>query len=93
MESKESLRCWLSEALLYPVDSETIFFDDLGLAGIDLETFILKFMEKYEIDPADFNLQDYVPGGVNLFKRTKIKSLNLDHLYAVVEKGVWFDPF
>ncbi|WP_172966838.1 DUF1493 family protein [Patiriisocius marinistellae] len=86
----------MSERLLINVTNKTVFFNDLGLDGIDLETFILEFMEEFKIDFSLFNLEEYTLEGVNLyqiwFKGRKPKTFNVNHLEKVIAVGKWYDP-
>lgn len=87
------------------LDEYTIFFDDIPIAGIDLDIFFQNFFDRYNIDYKTFNpnkyyMSEYDLGNIFLtifravFNRKKLIKLTftIDHLYAVIEKGEWFDP-
>lgn len=93
------------EELGIPMNSETVFFEDIPLNGLDLDIFFMKFFEEFNIDnagfsPSNFYLSEYELGNFPLmifrllFNRSKLKkkTFKINHLVQVVNQGEWNDP-
>mgnify|MGYP000135477776 CR=1 FL=1 len=85
------------------ISADTIFFDDLGMDGLDAEQFITEFADHFKVDISGFIPQNYYTSEKDLlnfpkrilnhyFSRNKIRTFNTRHLVNVIEAGKWFDP-
>ncbi len=82
----------------------TLIFDDLGIDGIDAETFIDEFAKHFNVNMKGFNIYEFFTPEkelLNVFKAiykrlfTKVKpkvNFPVSHLIEVVERKEWF-PF
>lgn len=85
----------------YPVIDGTVFFDEVGIDGLDADLFIIEIADKYNVDMSNFNAIDYYTGDMNVLellyrswvKREKpaYKRFTASHLYEIICKGCWFD--
>jgi hypothetical protein len=94
--NREELIEWLSKALLMQITEQTVFLDDLGLAGMDIDTFFIEFIQEFNIDGSLLNLSEYTLEGCSLLdiwlKGKKAKKFKLDHLEKVILLRKWYDP-
>ncbi len=90
------------------IDDKTKIFTDLGMAGLDTDSFMIAVSEKYRIDLGEYNHDKYDAGDpglqhlfrdiyLSLFNRPKWKELKIGdfpaiHLYNVAKLGRWFNP-
>lgn len=87
------------------VDDNAFVFDDIGLNGLDAETFMIEFADFFKLDFSTFDINEYALSeyelgnfflilyrGIFDRKRLRRKSFKVSHLYEVVERGRWFEP-
>jgi hypothetical protein len=87
------------------VNGDSIIFDDLGVDGLDAETFMKDFSDEFNIDLSYFNIgkycfTEYEAGNFFLtfyraiFQRKKMKkdSFKGSHLMEVIKIGKWIEP-
>jgi hypothetical protein len=87
------------------VNVDSLIFDDLGIDGLDAETFMKDFSDEFNIDLSDFNIDkycftEYEVGNFfltlyrGIFQRNKIKkgSFKVTHLIEVIKTGKWIEP-
>ena len=85
------------------VDSNTLFFSDLELTGLDADQFLMEFSEEFKVDFKDLVFSDYfdevsiIPFAYWFRKRffplkASKHTCDLDHLVSIVKKGFWYPP-
>ena len=87
------------------VNSDSVIFDDLGIDGLDAETFMKDFSDEFNVDLSDFTISkycftEYEVGNFFLtfyravFQRKKMKkdSFTVSHLMEVIKIGKWIEP-
>lgn len=98
MTNEEELLHWLRKTLgpRVAINEDTVFMDDLGLAGLDVLIFFEEFAERFDIDMSSFSESNYDPIAMRVFdvwsRGKRVKSFGTRHLVAVIERKAWFDP-
>ena len=101
MKNKDVFYKEISSQIGLEINDDTVFFEEIGISGIDATMFIKFLVEKYDVDFSDFKHSDYyVEDGINIFSliinhwlgRRKFPSKTFTglHLYNVVNAGYWF---
>jgi hypothetical protein len=102
---EQLLKNFIKERTAQDVHLHSILFDDLGISGLDADTFMDDFFEEFSIKRADFEIDKFnVPESrlttifsqllIFLFNRKKSGSCSftVQHLLDVIERGEWYDP-
>ena len=102
---KSSVNQFISSRVGIPINSETIFFDDLGISGLDADTLMTDLSSQYGFDSSTFDSHKYYSSEYELgnifstlykavFNRRALQKMTFttEHVYQVIERGVWFDP-
>ena len=91
---------FIEEKLGYEVSNIDNSFDEIGVDGIDAETFFSDFSDFFDVDMEKFEFERYFVGEnpfKNLIRKrikywNKKKDFSIQHLVDVAELKVWFDP-
>lgn len=49
---------WIEEYFGIEITNETVFLKDLGIAGLDVDSFFTDFITYFEIDASDLNVEE-----------------------------------
>jgi hypothetical protein len=101
--SKSAFYSEIASLLQTEINDETIFFDEIGLSGVDAGEFVMFIHRQFKVDFSAFDYKKYyVADGDNfvrllldpLYKTKKIpiKHFTAEYLYEIVKSGVWVDP-
>lgn len=101
----EELLKFIKDKTGIELTEESLVFEDLGLDGLDAETFMLEFAAHFNVDLTTFRPDRYFSSEYELanifltmyraiFNRRKLKkeAFHLSHLIKVIEMGKWVDP-
>jgi acyl carrier protein len=96
---------YLEAKLKIPISPDTLFFDGIGIDGLDAITLIDEIKKRFSVDFSNYDGRLYHSSEAdvaNLFKtfylflfnrkRLKKKTFTARHLYKVVKAGHWFPP-
>ena len=85
--------------------NESMIFEDLGIDGLDAESFMIEFSNHFNVDMTEFKpelyyFSEYELGNIflsmyrSIFNRRALKkrAFSLTHLAEVAERKKWFDP-
>lgn len=105
MVSSDDIIAFTEKKLGRRISPEVRFFDNVGIDGLDAETFMVDFAHEYNIEMSPFNPDAYFMHEGRLLnvwrnvwdalfnrKRLPHKSFTVAHLANVANKRKWFDP-
>jgi hypothetical protein len=100
---KEDFYVYLTSIIGLDVNDKTMFFDGVGMDGLDAWTFMETIAEQYNIDLSEYKWEEYhdseadianfLKGLKYLFKkRVRQSQFSALHLHNVVKARKWFSP-
>lgn len=97
IKTEDILFSFIHAKLGYEVKNTDTIFNDIGVDGIDAETFFNDFSEEFKVDMSNFDFNRYFIGDGNVFSNIikywgKKKSFTVGHLLKVIKNKEWFDP-
>jgi len=105
MQSGDLLIIFIKLKTGVDVTPDSIVFDDLGIDGLDAETFMNDFSNEFNVDLSDFNIENYCFTEYEIgnffltfyrlvFHREKLqkRSFRVSHLINVINAGKWIEP-
>jgi hypothetical protein len=85
-----------------PIKRSAAIYHDLHIAGDDAHELLSDVSKRFDVSFVEMDFDAYFPSETEVmwhywkvklgFPDTKRRPLTVDHLLAVVERGVWFDP-
>jgi hypothetical protein len=94
---KPDLYKFIESKIGLAVSDDTIFFDNVGIDGLDALTFMDEFAKNFNVDMSNFDHSAFIVDDSSLLKRiftssSTHKRFTALHLFNVLQKGYWFDP-
>ncbi len=100
---KDEFYAFLSSITGVAVKDETLFFDKIGMDGMDAWSLIEQIAQKYNVDFTGYNWEDYHHGDTEignvlkalkhiLKRKRQLSQFSALHLFTVVIAGKWFAP-
>jgi len=87
------------------VNRDSLIFEDLGIDGLDAETFFDEFSHRFDVDMSGFNPSEFFSSEYELsnifltiyralFRRKSLekKAFKVSHLIKVIEQKRWTNP-